>query len=345
MTFRRFLTPFAMAAVAFSLAVPADIADAQAQARSEKEELKKQRPRPGKKKKPTSKPYPQGKVPNAVSLTGHRRVDVPYPACCNGDCDAGQNLTVFYAGKKDNFNTSDGTEITTPRPALQDFMDQYNNGIPPNREFDDSHSDRVLGHTFMKLPQDIVCATLEVSLKGLRGQTHNETISLYYDGPNSFAWGIGIDDLPQTGGSWNTGQNIVLRLDLANLPLGAGASNIIPSINAGNLLDVYVQDDTAVDYMILSVVTYAGKWSNWLDRDNVGGKGDYEYLSDLIKEGHLKEKDGKPICIQCQTLEGVDWKDAGEVYQCDPEVGGVCINADQPDGRCMDYRVRFLYPQ
>jgi hypothetical protein len=83
-------------------------------------------------------------------------------------------------------------------------------------------------------------------------------------------------------------------------------------------------------------------WTPWFDRDNPSGNGDYEVTNDFINMGY-------PICpnpvgIQCQTLNGVDWSQTGEVYSCQVQPGGFCVNANQPDGFCLDYRVRYLCP-
>ena len=82
-----------------------------------------------------------------------------------------------------------------------------------------------------------------------------------------------------------------------------------------------------------------GTWTSWLNRDAPSGAGDYETRADFVPAVCAN-----PISIQCQTVAGVDWTQTGEVYSCTPATGGVCVNASQPDGSCMDYRVRFLCP-
>jgi len=81
-------------------------------------------------------------------------------------------------------------------------------------------------------------------------------------------------------------------------------------------------------------------WTNWLDRDNPSGSGDYETFNDFVSAGQI-EPSCIPIDIQCQTTGGTDWTQAGETYTCNPTPGGVCVNAQQSDGYCQDYRVRF----
>lgn len=254
---------------------------------------------------------------------------------CSTDCKK-QILHVFIAGDQSNITSGDLADKTSPSSALQSYMNQY--PVPPNREFDVEVINRVLGHTFTGLPANIIGATLEIHLKGKK---NNDGLTLEFNG-GSFAWGLRISGLP---GAADNNQYNKIVLDLSALPTSSGGTiNILPDI--AKKLDVYVQDDTAVDYIILAVVVCGdkeedGRWTKWLDRDNPSGKGDYETLSDLISEGLAQPNPG---AIQCQTLAGIDWSQTGEVYTCTTAGGGRCVNADQPDGRCQDYQVRFRYP-
>ena len=84
-------------------------------------------------------------------------------------------------------------------------------------------------------------------------------------------------------------------------------------------------------------------WTPWLDRDNPGGQGDYETLSHFIAAGQAC---AAPAKIECRTRSGIPWEKAGQVYRCEPNVGGVCVNSQQKGGaRCQDYEVRFLCPK
>lgn len=81
------------------------------------------------------------------------------------------------------------------------------------------------------------------------------------------------------------------------------------------------------------------EWTEWMNRDGPGGSGDYETLRDFRKDGL---DCAKVVDIQCQTVDGVNWRETGEVYSCDPTQGGVCVNREQEDDACEDYRVRML---
>ncbi|XP_017267251.1 cartilage intermediate layer protein 1 isoform X2 [Kryptolebias marmoratus] len=82
-------------------------------------------------------------------------------------------------------------------------------------------------------------------------------------------------------------------------------------------------------------------WTQWFDRDDPSGSGDWENLADLRKENPGK------ICrdprdIEAVTLSGLSVGQAGEaILMYDTTSGFVCRNIDQPDKWCNDYKVRF----
>ncbi len=88
------------------------------------------------------------------------------------------------------------------------------------------------------------------------------------------------------------------------------------------------------------VVEQNGSWTPWYNRDNPSGKGDHELLSDFIAAGQARPN---PVEIECQTTSGVGWRKAGQVYTCNTQTGGVCVNSQQRKGKCQDYKVRFRY--
>ncbi|HEX8701994.1 MAG TPA: hypothetical protein VF815_24405 [Myxococcaceae bacterium] len=90
----------------------------------------------------------------------------------------------------------------------------------------------------------------------------------------------------------------------------------------------------------------AATWTGWLYRDEPGGSGDWETLSDFVAMGMSCSN---PIAIECRTRHShVNWTLTGENYSCSLSTsgvqGGVCENDKQPDGQCLDYEVRFLCP-
>src|SRR5205085_77360 len=47
----------------------------------------------------------------------------------------------------------------------------------------------------------------------------------------------------------------VIVLDLANLPLASGTTNLLADLNANGFLDFSLQDDTSIDYITLDVTS------------------------------------------------------------------------------------------
>jgi hypothetical protein len=85
-------------------------------------------------------------------------------------------------------------------------------------------------------------------------------------------------------------------------------------------------------------------WTAWLDRDDPSGVGDFEDIADL--RGSIPCE--RPMAIECKALDGRDWTQTGEVFtppqNCTLQYGLACVNANQPDGACLDYKVRFACP-
>uniref|UniRef100_A0A6Q2ZD92 hyaluronoglucosaminidase n=1 Tax=Esox lucius TaxID=8010 RepID=A0A6Q2ZD92_ESOLU len=84
------------------------------------------------------------------------------------------------------------------------------------------------------------------------------------------------------------------------------------------------------------------EWTEWFDRDDERGSGDWEKLSDL----HSTYPDrlcAAPMDLQAETYDGVPYNETGDViYKSDKEYGFVCRNKDQAHGLCNNYRIRFL---
>uniref|UniRef100_A0A3B3ZEP0 WxxW domain-containing protein n=1 Tax=Periophthalmus magnuspinnatus TaxID=409849 RepID=A0A3B3ZEP0_9GOBI len=90
--------------------------------------------------------------------------------------------------------------------------------------------------------------------------------------------------------------------------------------------------------LISGTLAWKSCWTEWFDRDDPSGSGDWELLSDLRKEYPGKVCD-KPVDIEVQTLSGLTPDAAGDVV--DKDKGFVCKNVDQKGKMCDDYRVRF----
>ncbi|XP_056134545.1 cell migration-inducing and hyaluronan-binding protein [Lampris incognitus] len=84
------------------------------------------------------------------------------------------------------------------------------------------------------------------------------------------------------------------------------------------------------------------EWTEWFDRDNEKGSGDWEKLAELHK-AYSDRLCSAPLDIQAETLDGVPSNLTGDViHRNDKTYGFVCLNKDQLHGLCHNYRVRFL---
>ena len=155
--------------------------------------------------------------------------------------------------------------------------------------------------------------------------------------------------------AWNTSDSATNTIDgtsMASPHVAGAAALVLDEFPAHSPGQVDAELDTRATQGVLSnigagspnallytLTPYPLLWTGWFDRDNASGNGDYETVSDLVNEGRL-DPACIPMDIQCQTLGSTDWTQAGEVYNCGLN-GGTCVNSQQPDGFCQDYRVRF----
>ncbi|XP_016520668.1 cell migration-inducing and hyaluronan-binding protein [Poecilia formosa] len=84
------------------------------------------------------------------------------------------------------------------------------------------------------------------------------------------------------------------------------------------------------------------EWTDWFDRDDERGSGDWEKLFDLRK-AYPDQLCSDPLDIQVQTHDGIPFNQTGDViYKISKDYGFVCLNKDQIHGLCHNYQVRFL---
>lgn len=89
-----------------------------------------------------------------------------------------------------------------------------------------------------------------------------------------------------------------------------------------------------------SVTLVTDPWTRWRDRDDPSGSGDWENKS--LQTGVC----ANPTGFEARRVsDGRRASSSSEVfYRFSAADGLVCRNADQPDNRCLDYKVRFLCP-
>ncbi|XP_067826228.1 mucin-5AC isoform X2 [Heptranchias perlo] len=85
--------------------------------------------------------------------------------------------------------------------------------------------------------------------------------------------------------------------------------------------------------------------TQWFDRDNPSGNGDYEDLVNLRKE-YPDQICNNPTACEVETTSGIPASSSGDnVSDCSISTGFTCVNKEQKDGRCEDYRIRFTCPE
>lgn len=166
---------------------------------------------------------------------------------------------VLEAGVDDAFGTANGSEPAAPGAGLTVLL-----GANP-AEFDVTSSNRPFGHTFVLPDGDCIAgARLELRAKPLSLGGSNDAIHAGFVGPDGlftgarrsafFGTGNPSPPFPLLGDAWiasgyPAGETFVL--ELGNPP----DSNLLADLDARRVLDVYVQDDTAIDHL-RAVITY-----------------------------------------------------------------------------------------
>lgn len=212
-----------------------------------------------------------------------KTLTVAVSACLALGCLFGADTQVARAatftmqfGKMDDFELP-YDEPTTPRTeAIDEFYSIIpqcgQSPIPTNyvercklRQFDEVGLDKDLLHSFdlssALASGEIVSATLETRLKTIGGYNDGFLLGLFSHGEGDYwyarigqnNYNLGIPSLTPT---WTYGQVEDFNLDLSNLPsLTLQKGNLLPMLNEVGFLDVRIQDDTAVDYLKLTVET------------------------------------------------------------------------------------------
>ncbi|WP_146209552.1 hypothetical protein [Vitiosangium sp. GDMCC 1.1324] len=114
------------------------------------------------------------------------------------------------------------------------------------------------------------------------------------------------------------------------------------TVQAAALNDSHGRVLNAYTARSINVTASTPTWTQWISRDDAGGYGDFETLAAIQSEGYAVCSN--PIAIECRTISGVPWNSTGQVYSCSLPTGGYCYNAQQSNGMCQDYQVRFLCP-
>ncbi|XP_013401814.1 uncharacterized protein LOC106167560 [Lingula anatina] len=104
-------------------------------------------------------------------------------------------------------------------------------------------------------------------------------------------------------------------------------------------------NDYEIQYLCPST---SGTWTNYLDRDDPSGTGDWEKVSSFRGDGVNLCNGSRPMCAHCRDVVNQDhYYDTGDTYNtnydCSWENGLVCTTAVN-GGTCQDYEVQFKCP-
>ena len=166
---------------------------------------------------------------------------------------------VIAVGRADDF--AEPLESVFPDSNLTRFIATVS--ISPLRYLDDTTINKPMGHTFTWSPFELIGAELEIHLRALGNISENDRLSLelndkYFEGEGEvWRWTTTLAILTQT--AWEGGEDRTLILDLGNLPIDLYGRTSVLSYMADGNLDVNVQDDTAIDYMVLRLYCTAAE--------------------------------------------------------------------------------------
>ncbi|MCX6873870.1 MAG: autotransporter-associated beta strand repeat-containing protein [Verrucomicrobia bacterium] len=180
----------------------------------------------------------------------------PPPAAC-----ANPTVAVYSAGTTtDDFA---GPEPAQPSAALVQRLAAA--GITRFKGFDDCTVNTYFAHTFANLPPCIVDARLRIRLKACGDYCENDSFNLQFTLPSGAyvpAWGRYLGNGNPGGGVglfntvWSAGTVREITLNLADLTNADGTkTDLLPKLNQYGFLDLAMQDDTAIDFAELQIMS------------------------------------------------------------------------------------------
>ena len=220
----------------------------------------------------------------------------------------------FEEGLRDDF----------AQPGEETYRGPGFDRIPgPWADFDFLGANRRFGHTIRFLPAHVEGAVLRLRIQSRSSLSSNDTIGLELTGDASFfAWSGRIATL--LGSPWNRiGEITTLRLDLSALPLPDGSTvDILPHLNRDHALDIYLQDDTTVDFITLEMDACTRDCngdgvSDYVELRSFGGDCNGNGILDTCEE--VSDCNGNGIPDSCELADGAltDCNGNGEPDSCE----------------------------
>lgn len=163
-------------------------------------------------------------------------------------CEAGLVKTVQWYGVDDNFSTANGDEIAHPSAQLQSIPSiiNYNNGIGLSN-YDTPEINRQFGEEVKNLPINITKGHFYI---GMKNQGDNDKISIGNIDNNSTTQDIFSETISMNNAGLSR-DGEVYHSDFSNINFIDG-TNLQSYANAQSRFDVYVQDDTSVDFIAVA---------------------------------------------------------------------------------------------
>ncbi|XP_070564194.1 uncharacterized protein [Ptychodera flava] len=84
-------------------------------------------------------------------------------------------------------------------------------------------------------------------------------------------------------------------------------------------------------------------WTDWYNRHDSQLDGDVERIED-IRQVHPNVLCDNPTAIDAKTVNDIPAQSTGDVFRQFNETGLVCMDEDQVNGKCYNYKVRFCCP-
>lgn len=101
---------------------------------------------------------------------------------------------------------------------------------------------------------------------------------------------------------------------------------------------------TLTALVLANAPAQAYEWTDWRDSDDPSGSRDIERLSSHISQ--LGIECDSVVAVQARRIsDKVLAEETGEVITLNTDLGFQCVNANQPDGACDDYEMRFACAQ
>ncbi|XP_024912786.1 uncharacterized protein LOC103380932 isoform X1 [Cynoglossus semilaevis] len=128
------------------------------------------------------------------------------------------------------------------------------------------------------------------------------------------------------------------------MPLHHRFEVTILNVTMNLLLTVVLLAGLAYENNCRQLISPSQCWTQWFDRDDPDGTGDWESMSSL-RGSYPGQICDSPIDMEVTTLSNVPAAATGDTfYVNDMDSGFVCRLSDQPSYQCHDYRVRFRCP-